>query len=113
MFYSKTLFRVPLTEQIKVRKMHHGLGTASQFLCPFPSCKPWFHTCTAKSSARRNVLWPGSKILIRKHRPFERILRIWNLLPNPGLALSALTRACIVEQSGDPNMISHMGAKDC
>lgn len=112
MFYGKALFRVPLPEQIQVRKTDHGLGTSSQLLCPFPSCKPWFHPSTAKPSARRNALWPDSKIAIRKHTPFERLLRIWNLLPNPGLNLSALIHACVEKQNDDPNMITHIGAND-
>lgn len=112
MFYGKVLFRVPLPEQIQVRKMHHGLGTSSQLLCPFPSCKPWFYPSTAKPSARRNALQPDSKIAIRKHTPFERLLRIWNLLPNPGLNLSALIHACVEKQNDDPNMIMHIGAND-
>lgn len=74
------------TWTIQDRKMHYGLGTASQHLWT----PAWFHPFAAKSWARRHALWPDSKIVMRKHSSCERILRICNLLPNLVLNLSAL-----------------------
>jgi len=80
--------------------------------CPFPSCKSQFQPSTAKLSARRNAFWPESKTEFRKNSPFERILRIWNLLPNLGLNLSAVIYAA-EKENGDPDTIMRMGANGC
>lgn len=86
MFYSKTLFRVGLPEQYKRERCTMDSAQLLRLSLPSPA---WFHPFAANPSARRNALWPDSKIATRKHRPCKRNLRIWNLLPNLVLNLSA------------------------